>query len=242
MTKPEKTKSGKKKGKGKKGKTKSTMSLSERRLRAFELFGKGFNVVDVAKDIGVSRNTAQSYKKRWKEEVKAAALADPASVRDVLTNTAMMLDEVNQVRAVAWNALHRTEGHIDIECDACENVMRYRYRFPPGDTATVGYLNLLTKTAEQRAKLLGLMGVDQRLFNEVMAVNHVQRRMLEWLTENLDASTRGLLADFIDTELAEYVGAAEGDGGTPAVLDRSVIDAIVVDREPAAIETQSSAA
>lgn len=231
MSQPEKAKKGKKKSKGKKGKTKSTLTYSERKIRAGELFAKGFTVTDVARDLGVSRNTATSYKKRWTADVKAAAQADPASVRDVLTNTRMMLDEVNQVRAVAWHNLHRTEGIIDIECESCEHTMRYQYRFPPGDTAIVGYLNLLTKTAEQRAKLLGLMGVDQRLFNEVMAVNHVQQKILEWLNDHLDARGRGDLADFIDAELSEYVGASEEEG-PPAVLDRQVIDAIVSDARP----------
>lgn len=235
MSKPEKSKSKGKKGKGKKGKTKSTMSYSERKILAFELFSKGFTVTDVAAEVGVSRNTATSYKKRWKEEVKATAAADPASVRDVLTNTALMLDEVNQVRAVAWQNLHRKPGILQIVCESCEHEMEYQYRFPPGDSAIAAYLNLLTKTAEQRAKLLGLMGVDQRLFNEVMAVNHVQNKMLAWLNDNLDAAMRGLLADFIDTELAEYVGAAETDNATPAVLERGVIDAIVADAEPAAL-------
>lgn len=233
MSEPTKAKKGKKKKSSGKGKTKSTLTFSERKIRAFELFGKGFTVTDVAKDLGVSRNTATSYKKRWKEEVKAEAQADPASVRDVLTNTKLMLDEVNQVRAVAWENLHRKPGILRIECESCEHEMEYQYRFPPGDTAIIGFLNLLTKTADQRAKLLGLMGVDQRLFNEVMAVNHVQQKMLVWLGENLDALTRGRLADFIDTELAEYVGAAENADDTPAVLDRGVIDAIVRDDVPA---------
>lgn len=218
--------------KSRKGKTKSTLSLSERRYRAAELFQKGYTDTDVARELEVTRNTAASYRRRWREEVKQEAAADPSRFRDVLTNTALQLDEIDQVRKVAWEKLHRQPGKLLIECESCEAEMEYQYSFAPSDTAVVGLLNLLTKTAEQRAKLLGLMGVEQRVFVEIQNVNFVQQKMMWWLGEKLDASQRRDLADFIERELADFIGSDGEDGPPSPVFNSEVIDAIVTETPP----------
>lgn len=209
-----------------KGKTRSKLSLSERRERAVELIGRGFTDTDVARDLQVSRKTAATYRAIFEADLQERVRSAPDTLRDVLGNTFRQLSELDDIRKLTWQKLQRKKATIEVMCDGCGEITEYTYQEPPSDQATVQYQNVLLKAADSRSKLLGLLGVKQDVFIEIQNVTIVQTKIMAWLQNHLDPQQREKLAVFIETELAEYIGADPSESTTP-VLPHSVLSDVV---------------
>lgn len=81
----------------------SAEELEKRRLRAFELFGKGYTPTQVAEAIGVARQTAQRWKGLIAEGGKKALKAIPQHVPTCRMTEAQQTEllEIIQKGAVA---------------------------------------------------------------------------------------------------------------------------------------------
>ncbi len=210
-----------------KGSTKSKLSLKERRERAFDLIGRGYKDVDIAADIGVSRQTAASYRRTYEDDLVRRAAEQPDVVGNAVANIFRLLAELDDVRTMAHKKLARRKKKVSITCDSCLHEMEFTYQEPPNDQATVQYQNVLLKAADQRAKVLGLMGVKQEVFVEIQNVNIVQQRLIGWLQTYLPQEWRVKLADFMESELSEYIATDERE--IRPVLPASVLESRVVE-------------
>jgi DNA-binding CsgD family transcriptional regulator len=189
-----------------KGRTKSKLTLSQRRERSFELFARGYTNKDVASVIGVSEETAGSYRRLYNERLHAQAASNPGFLRDVLTNTMRALEELDQIRADAWKHLENRTIKELVECPDCGAEHKVKFSFPVSDQSRAQYHNVLLKAQDQRSKLFGVLGVKQEFFIAIMQVKVVQDKLLEWMAQNLCADDREALANFMQTELSEYMG------------------------------------
>lgn len=188
-----------------KGKTKSKKTLKERKEEAFRKFAQGATVIEVARDLKVSRQTAASYKRKYEESLEAEAIANPRLLQDVLKNTIRSLRELDIIRRDAWDRLEAKPQRIDVSCPECEADFAIKVNLPPGDQARVQYQNVLLKAADQRSKLFGIMGVKHEVFVAITNVQLVQSKMLEWMGRNLCAQDREALAQFLETDLREFM-------------------------------------
>lgn len=169
------------------GRTRSRLSLSERREFASELFLKGFNVTDVARKLRVSWDTASSYKKWHEDRVAAQAQENPQLLQDVLRNTVLSLQELDQIRASAWRQYHASESR-QIKLQA---------------------LNTIRSAQQDKAKLFGLFGVKQDFYLHVQNVTLVQTMLIEFLSRELCADDREKMDRFLSTpEVQKFLGAA----------------------------------
>lgn len=254
MQKIERTEMGKKKpepkGKKAKGKAKQKSpkkppaksskpkkaTLRERRDRAAVLFSQGYNVTDVAREMGVSRTTATDYKKRYEESLAQEVKDNPGFLRDAVANTVRTLRELDEIRKNAWNTLNdKLPRSVETKCPNCGEMVEHEYRDAPSDQTRTQMLNVLLKSGEQRAKLFGLLGVKQEVLIEIQSVNIVQNRIMAWLTENLQGDQREALASFVEVELAPFI--RQDDGPMP-VIEASVITELAGVAEPEALPVE----
>lgn len=173
------------------GGTRSPMRLGARRQRAFELFTEGASNVEVARSLQVSPDTAGRYRKLYEEKIESQAAANPHLLRQVLPNTIKALEELEKVRAYAWERARSTES----------------------DTIRAQMMNVILKAQDQRAKLFGLMGVKQEALAFTMQVQKQQERLIQYMKENLCPADRIALDEFIVAEFAtELAAMPEGSG------------------------------
>lgn len=145
------------------GKTSSNLSLSERRQRASELIAKGFTNQDIAKKLGVTPETASSYRKWHRERVAETVQSNPTFMQDVLDNTVKALEENDLIRKEAWKRYHGTKAP-QIKLQA---------------------LNTVRQCQQDRAKIYGLFGVKQEVLAMFANVKAVQDRLLEFMVQEL---------------------------------------------------------
>lgn len=195
-----------------KGKTKSKKTLRQRKEEAFRSFAQGKTIEEVARSLKVSRQTASSYKKKYEAALEAEATADPRLLQDVLKNTIRSLRELDMIRSDAWARLEERPRRIDVECPECETEFAATVVLPPSDQSRVQYQNVLLKAQDSRAKLYGVMGVKQEVFVAITNVQIVQNRMLDWMGRHLCAQDREALADFLESELSEYMPSTNAIG------------------------------
>jgi hypothetical protein len=168
-----------------KGKTKSKYNRTERKQRAFRYFLRGYTKADVAKNLKVSWDTADRYHKEWKQRAEEAAESNPAFLKDILVNTMQTLEELDEVRRETWHQYEECETH---------NLRQ-------------GYLSLMIKAQDQRARLLQLFGVKQEYFAHVQSVQLVQAKLIEFMRRHLCETDRTKMEQFFTNELATYIEA-----------------------------------
>ena len=171
------------------------------------MFAKGYTNADVARSLKINKDTAASYRTLYESRVHAQAAANPGFLRDVLSNTMRALNELDQIRADAWKQISEKRYHVfQVECDPCGEVTETKVNVPLGDDNRVKYQNVLLKAQDQRAKILGVLGVKAEVIAAMMQIKVVQDQILRWLTENLEGELRERLTEFLTTELADYMG------------------------------------
>lgn len=180
------------------GKTKSKKTLAERRELAGELFAKQQSVAFVAKRLGVSWETAKSYKVWWEEQIAEEAASNPGLLRDTLRNTVAQLRELDLVIKEAWKIVHATGR------DGDGNL------YQTGNQTRLQALNTIRQASADKAKLYGLFGVKQDYFQFVQSVNAIQARLLEFMGETLCPSDREALAELLEGELAQHMAITSG--------------------------------
>lgn len=175
------------------GRTASSLRLGARREKAAELFTKGYSVVEVARELEVSPDTASRYKKRFEQDIADQARANPTMLRNVVANTMRALEELEKVREAAWR-----------RHDAATN-----------DTVRASMLKIVLQAQDQRAKLFGLFGVKADYFLHVAAVREQQEKLIEYMTRHLCPADRVKLEEFIleqfNNELADLPTADRAD-------------------------------
>jgi hypothetical protein len=189
-----------------KGKTKSKLTLRQRREQAYRLFAQGVHDIDVARELKVSRKTVASYRQRYEGVIEEEAGNSPTLLQDVLKSTVRALRELDLIRADAWKRLTEKPTKHKFDCESCGDEVVIELPLPPTDQARVQYQNVLLKAQEQRAKLLGVLGVKQEVFIQFNNIKIVQDKVLEWMGRNLCATDRERLAVFMETELQQYLG------------------------------------
>lgn len=209
--------------KTKKGKSKSKLGLSQRRERAFELFARGYTNADVARDLTVHADTVARYRELYNERIHAQAAANPNFLKDVVTNTMRSLEELDRIRADAWQHMESRTVRVEHECPECEHQWVEKERVEISDQTRAQYHNVLLKAQDQRSKLFGVLGVKQEVFVAIMQVKIVQDRILEWMAQNLEGDVRDALADFLEAELGEYVNPVTTPFG---VIDTTAVETL----------------
>lgn len=192
-----------------KGKTKSKLTLRQRREKAYRLFAQGVDDRDVATELKVSRKTVAAYRQRYEGIITEEAGNSPTLLQDVLKSTVRALRELDMIRADAWKRLTEKPTKYKFDCEHCGEELVIELPLPPTDQNRVQYQNVLLKAQEQRAKLLGVLGVKQEVFIQFNNIKIVQDKVLEWMGRNLCATDRERLAVFMETELAQYLGSPE---------------------------------
>ena len=191
-------------------KSKSKLGLSQRRERAFECFAKGYTNTDVARELKVHMDTVAKYRALYEERIHAQAASNPNFLKDVLTNTVRSLEELDRIRADAWKHMENRKKKTTIECPDCGHQWKEIEEIEVSDQTRATYHNVLLKAQDQRSKLFGVLGVKQEVFVAIMQVKVVQDKVLDWLAENVQGELRENLATFLETELGEYMGGAQG--------------------------------
>jgi hypothetical protein len=164
-----------------KGRTNSPYSLSARRIKAVELFVRGYTVTEVATELRVSVETASRYRTKYQEDIKSQAVANPTLLKDVLANTIATLGEIDQVRQEAWR----------------------NYENAKSEQLKAQFLNTVLKAQEQRAKLFGLFGVKAELLHQMTLIREQQEKLVEFMSEHLCSADRERLETFILDEFKE---------------------------------------
>jgi hypothetical protein len=168
-----------------KGKTASALSLTERREAAGALIRKGFTNAEIARKLRVSPDTAAGYRK-WNEERHKQEIADnPHFMNEVLSNTLRNLREIDEVRKEAWKQYHTAEVK-QVKLQA---------------------LNTVRACQQDRARIYGLLGVDQATSAMYANIKFVQDRILEFLNQELcDVDRERLRRMLISPEFKKYFG------------------------------------
>lgn len=180
--------------------TRSSLRLSQRKERAFELFGRGWTAVDVASELDVSEDTAQRYKREWRDRIELQARENPAMLIEVLQNTIQALYENDQIRKRLWEEYERASEGTHIECDECGNILN----LPSSAYNTRRQLlNSIMEAQNQRAKLYGLFGVKAEFFSQVQKIKALQDALLEFMRQELCATDRGKLDDWLQRNVGD---------------------------------------
>lgn len=212
-------------------KAKSKLGLSQRRERAFECFAKGWTNTDVAKDLNVHMDTVAGYREKYEASIHAQAAANPNFLKDVVSNTIRSLEELDRIRADAWKHLEQRKIRVEHECPECEHTWRETMYVDVSDQTRAQYHNVLLKAQDQRSKLFGVLGIKQEVFVAIMQVKIVQDRILEWMSMNLEGDVREALAQFLETELGEYVNPQVN---AFAAIDTTAVETMSTDRRRSA--------
>lgn len=168
------------------GRSNSSLSLGQRRRKAYSLFSRGDTVTDVARKLHVSISTASGYHQKYEDQLELQARQNPHLLRDVIKNTFRTLEELDSVRRQLWKRYYRAQS----------------------DGMRAQFLNLLLKAQDQRGRLLGLFGVKAEYMALVHSVSLLQTALLEFMQEELCPDDREKLEQFI----LEKLGGAVRDG------------------------------
>lgn len=161
-----------------KGSTRSTLGLGERRQRALELFLQGRTVAEVAKELGCAPDTAARYREHWEHELRQQAENNPHLLRDFVSNTMRTLQELDLVRAKAWEL----------------------YEGSSSESTKNQALNTALRAQHERAQLFGLLGVKPEFMAHVQQVRGLQERLIAWMRTELCPDCRNHLANFLARE------------------------------------------
>jgi len=93
-----------------KGKTNSSLSYSERKEIAFDLFTRHWKNADIAKKIEVTPETISSYRKEWERLSEEASWNDPNYLNRILEHTKARVSELEIVINKAWDVAEKTEN------------------------------------------------------------------------------------------------------------------------------------
>lgn len=193
------------------GKSTSKLSLSKRRERAFILFARGYTNSDVAKDITVAPDTVAKYRKLYESRIHAQAAANPNFLREVVENTVRTLEELDQIRADAWAHMKSRKEVRHHTCPHCEEEFVERETIEISDSTRAQYQRILLSAQDQRAKLMGLLGIKHEVVVSIMQVKVVQDKLLEFMGGSLCAADRIKLENFLtQPELMEYMQGMPG--------------------------------
>lgn len=190
------------------GKTKSTMSLKQRREKAFDLFLKGYSDLEVAQRLKVTRQTVNNYRRRYEETIHDEARSNPTLLREVVANTMRSLHELERVRSEAWKSMEDRTVEAEFTCTECGEVNVVRHSEPVSDQSRTQFLNVLLKAQDQRAKLFGVIGVKADMLVAVAQVKIIQEKIIRFIQTELDAASRERLEAFLIAEMPELSGEA----------------------------------
>lgn len=157
------------------------MGLGQRKEKARELFIKGYNNAEVAREIGVHPDTVTRYRREYEQSIKDAAAINPTLLRDVVQNTVQSLEHLDRVRAEAWK----------------------RYEGASSESTKATFLNIVRNTESDRAKMLGLMGVKGDTLAFVQRIKEQTDALTEHMREHLCDDCRSVLIDFIVQNFSE---------------------------------------
>lgn len=185
------------------GRTKSKLTLGERRRKAGDLFAKGFSDDEVARELRVTRQTVNSYRRRYEEELHDEARKNPTLLREVLANTMRSLSELDRVRAEAWKHLKNRKTTEVLECQECGHLNEVAIAYEVSDQARTQYLNVLLKAQDQRAKLFGVIGVKADMLVAVAQVKVIQDKVIDFIQRELGPESRAKLEAFLVKEMPQ---------------------------------------
>lgn len=179
---------------------------SQRIERATELFSRGYSNMDVARDIGISRNTATAYRKIYEERLKTKTAENPRFLHDIIGNTVRQIEELDEARKALWKDYELARVGLEIECESCEEVMLV----PVASMTTRNSLMAnIIKVQDQRSKLYGVIGVKAEFFAMVAGVKAVQDALLAFMSAELCPADRAKLDRYMDSpEIAQYLTGA----------------------------------
>lgn len=169
------------------GTTTSPYTLGERKIKAFEMLLQGHTVGEVAEELVVSQDTASRYKKKFEEDLKEQAAANPNLLRNYLENTVRSLEELDMVRRRAWD----------------------RYEETQSDSIRAQMLNIALKAQSERSKLFGLFGVKQEYYIHVQQVHLVQQRLLQFMQRELCSEDRQKLERYLTNDLQDFLAQTD---------------------------------
>lgn len=181
------------------------MTRSQRIERACELYSRGYNPTDVARELRIARNTARSYRDIYSQRLKEQKEANPHFLQDLVGNTLAMLEELEQVRRESWR--DHDMAKVGVECPRCEE------HFEIASLSTRNnIMATILKAQSERAKLFGTMGVKQEFFAMVAGVKAVQDALLVFMARELCPNDRAKLDEYLGTpEIQAYMGGGQLD-------------------------------
>ncbi len=176
------------------GKSNSPLSRSERIERFFELADQGYRNAEICREMGISKDTARSYREKWEERVEQRKLEVPNLLRDVLGNTIRQLEELDRIRKAAWSEYERASEPFEIACEECEHTMTVTVA---SATARNNALNTALKAQDSKAKVLGVIGVKQDFIMHVVRVENAMKRLLSFMANELCERDRLILDEYM---------------------------------------------
>lgn len=198
-------------------KSKSKLGLSQRRERAFQLFARGYTDVDVRKDLGVAKDTVAGYRRQYEANISAQATANSELLSQVIGNTMRSLQELDMIRADAWQHMESRTVRTRITCPHCEEEFIHKLVYEVSDQTRAQYHNVLLKAQGERTKLFGLIGVKQEMMARYESINALSQLILAFMVEELCNADRLKVADLVEKHMAAH-------GGMPVVLELDPAD------------------
>jgi predicted transcriptional regulator len=168
------------------GRTQSTLSVSARREKSYDLFSRGWKNADIAREVRVTPDTVKRYRDEYEQQLRTQAAQNPRLLVNVIENTIRAITELDQLRRTVW---------ADYESVPASSPLR------------AAYGKQILSINNERSKLFGLFGVKQEYFLHVQNVQSMQNRMLEWMRTNLCAEDRSALERFIQEELSAFMSS-----------------------------------
>lgn len=155
--------------------TRSDYSLKRRREKAAEMFTKGYSNSAVARELQISLDTVARYRRHFEAHIETEAAQNPNLLRKVLENTIRSLEETDRIREEAWRQMEVTENKA----------------------TKAQFLSVALKAQDQRAKLLGLMGVKQEVLQHVEKVRMQQEKVISFMQRELCPADRIKLETYL---------------------------------------------
>lgn len=191
-----------------KGKHRSALSRFERIELASEIYRRGGTPSDVARKVKVSRQTAYTYREIYEAQLVEKAAKNAHQLSNHPLNAQRMLDELEEARRLAFQEFQKADRKTKIQCPECEEDIIVQI---PDPDVKAKFLGLILKAQQDRAKLLGALGVKADTLAAVAAVKFVQDAMLKWMMENLCQVDRDALAGFLmSPDMLPYMGQQSG--------------------------------
>lgn len=183
------------------GRTRSTLSLKERKQRAFDLMDRGYHNAEIGRTIGVTADTMTSYRRQYEAGIQDTAAANPRLLTDILGNTIRSLKELDQVRMDAWQSLK--PKLVKFTCEECDH--ENRVKLEPWGQVRAQLLNTILRAQQQRAALFGVLGVKAEVYAHMAQVSRLQTMLLEFMQRELCATDREKLAQYVERALGGEV-------------------------------------